>query len=168
MRRSPEGIANAVRMKRRQRNLCFVLIEGRTDSLIFDRVINRRQCQLEPAQSKANVLRAVAILEADNFPGVLGIVDADRSRIAGDLPGSDNVLLTDGCDLESMLLRSPALDKLLSELGSTEKIERFEVTGEILERSLRLAYEMEYFRASELYAAIQGWERRNSAYGVLA
>ncbi len=126
MKRSPEGIANAVRMKRRQRHQCSVLIEGKTDSLIFDRVFDPGHCQLEPAQSRANVLGALAILEADGFPGVLGIVDADRWRVSGDLPGSVNIVLTDGCDLESMLLRSPALDKVLAALGSAEKIERFE------------------------------------------
>ncbi len=42
-----------------------------------------------------------------------------------------------------------------------------EVSAEVLERDLRLAYEREYFKASRLCAEIQGWERRNPAYTVL-
>ncbi len=113
-------------MTRVQHRGSFVLTEGKADLRVFDRVIDQERCQLEPAHSKANVLGAVAILEADTFPGVLGIIDADRSRVSGDLPPSGNILLTDGCDLESMLLRSPALGKVLAELGSAKKIERFE------------------------------------------
>jgi len=127
LRLSPEDIANDVRMTRSQHRGSFALVEGRsTDLLVFDRLIAQGSCQLTPADGKANVLGAVAILEADSFPGVLGIVDADRSRVSRDLPKSANILLTDGCDLESMLLRSPALDKVMAELGSAEKIEKLE------------------------------------------
>ncbi len=281
---SPEDIANDVRMTRSQHRGSFVLVEGRsTDLRLFGHLIDRDRCQLTPAHGKANVLGAVAILEDDGFAGALGIVDADRWRVSGELPRSDNVLVTDGCDLESMLLHSPALDKVLAELGSEKKIERFEselgtsvrehladfarplgalrhiseredlglrfqslavskfvdrelreldraklvravknksqlpgldedwllgeldrivadgdissrdlsnghdmvkllswglrralgsrregeVSAEVLERDLRLAYEREYFRASELSAAIRDWERRNPPFAVL-
>ncbi len=42
-----------------------------------------------------------------------------------------------------------------------------EVSPETLERSLRLAYEKEFFQSAELCAAIRDWERRNPAYSVL-
>lgn len=272
-------------MTRSQHRGSFVLVEGSsTDMRVFDRLFDQDCCQLMPAHGKPNVLGATAILEADGFPGVLGIVDADRSRISGDLPPSANILFTDGCDLEAMLLRSPALDKVLAELGSAEKIERFEtqrgasvrehlaslarylgalryvserdglglrfqeltfskfldrklttldqsemirtvknlsqrssldadrlldelepiladrrtslwdlsnghdmvrilslglrkalgsrregeVSAEALERSLRLAYEREFFQGTELCAAIRDWEHRNADYFVLA
>lgn len=281
---SPEDVANDVRMTRSQHRGSFVLVEGRSSDLrILERLIDPERCELTPAHGKPNVLGALEILEDDGFPGAVGIVDADRSRVSGDLPRSDSVLLTDGCDLESMLLHSPALDKVLAELGKPEKIEAFEsergtsirehlvdlarplgalrhvserdhlglrfqtlavskfvdrelrvldrpalvravknksqrpdldedrllgeleeivrdrgvssrdlsnghdmvkllalglrralgsrkegeVSAEILERSLRLAYEKEYFQASELCAAIRDWERRNPDFTVL-
>lgn len=283
---SPEDIANDIRMTRSQHRGAFVMVEGETaDLLFFDRLLDRNECQLQPAFGKANVLDVVSLLEADGFLGILGIVDADRSRISGNRPPSDNVLITDGCDLEAMILHSPALDKVLAELGSTEKIRRFEsesgttvrehlaalarplgalrhisetekiglsfeglkfarfvdkqslvldhtklvstvlarsvapqrtfdqmsilervdrivadrgipaknlsnghdmveilslglrqvlgsrreieITPEILERDLRLAYEKEYFRSTELFAAIRDWEKRNPTFTIL-
>ncbi|HEX9736985.1 MAG TPA: DUF4435 domain-containing protein [Thermoanaerobaculia bacterium] len=124
---SPDDIANDIRMTRSQHRGAFVLVEGETADLrVYDRLIDRSRCQLQPAHGKDNVLEVMAILDADGFPGALGIVDADRSRLSGDLPPSENVLLTDGCDLESMLVHSPALDKVLAEVGSRDKIKRFE------------------------------------------
>lgn len=281
---SPEDIANDIRMTRSQHRGAFVLVEGETADLrVYDRVIDQSRCLLQPAHGKDNVLEVVAILDADGFPGALGIIDADRSRLSGAVPQSGNVLVTDGCDLESMLLNSPALDKVLEELGSRGKIRKFEakhgrtvrdqlatlarplgalrhisereglglhfqdlsfskfldhdlvldrvklvrtvlartqrqsprmesqlleelqrieddpdvlsrdlsnghdmawilstglrhtlgsrkqleVSVEILERELRLAYEKEHFRASGLCAAIRDWERRNPPYVVI-
>jgi hypothetical protein len=43
-----------------------------------------------------------------------------------------------------------------------------QVRAELIERSLRLAYEAEYFRGTQLYAAIRVWEERNLPYRVLA
>jgi hypothetical protein len=124
---SPEDIANDIRMTRSQHRGAFVVVEGETADLrFFGRLIDPKECQLQPAFGKANVLDVVSVLEADGFQGVLGIVDADRSRISGNRPPSDNVLMTDHCDLEAMILQPPALDKVLAELGSTEKIRRFE------------------------------------------
>jgi hypothetical protein len=114
-------------MARSSHRGAFVLVEGRTADLpLFKNLVDRQRCQIQPAHGKDNVLAVMEILEDDEIPGVLGIVDADRIHITGNLPASDNVLVTDGCDLESMLLHSTALDRVLSELGSTEKIKNFE------------------------------------------
>ena len=53
---------------------------------------------------------------------------------------------------------------LRSALGSQKQND---VPPEILERSLRLAYEDGHFRSSELCEAILDWERRNPPFKVL-
>jgi hypothetical protein len=53
-------------------------------------------------------------------------VDADFDRIEGRTPPSANLVFTDLHDLECMLIRSTAFDALLSEFGSSEKLQRFD------------------------------------------
>jgi hypothetical protein len=81
-------------------------------------------CQIIPSHGKANALCAVKILDEDGFQGVLAVVDADFWRLEGDGPTSQNLLLTDTHDLETMILKSPSLEKVLDEFGSASKIDR--------------------------------------------
>jgi hypothetical protein len=115
-------------MLRSQRRGVFVLVEGESDVRLFKRLLDPRTCELLAVHGKANVLGAIALLDGDTFPGVLALVDADRDRVTGELPAGNNVLLTDTCDLESMLIESPAFDKVLTELGSETKIKGFEAS----------------------------------------
>ncbi len=64
------------------------------------------------------------ILNKENFQRILAIVDADFERLEC-LPNVPNLILTDTHDLETMLIQSPALDKVLAEIGSEEKITKF-------------------------------------------
>lgn len=56
----------------------------------------------------------MSILEKDAFLGVLAIVDADFDILESKLPESKNVLFTDAHDLETMIMKSFALEKVLS------------------------------------------------------
>ena len=99
-------------------------------------------CELVDGESKPNVVGGIQRLDAASFPGVLGIVDSDYDTLNGISIESENLLLTDAHDLECLLCRSSALDKVLAEYGSRPKIERFEneagtdVRTGLLERAL--------------------------------
>jgi hypothetical protein len=82
------------------------------------------------------------ILEQANVAGVLAVVDADFDILEKTVPLSPNLLLTDTHDLETMLLKSPALEKVLREHGSTEKIERFpqDIRQTLLESAKIIGY----------------------------
>ncbi|WP_232731757.1 DUF4435 domain-containing protein [Kamptonema formosum] len=114
-------------MQRSQHDGSFLIVEGDTDARVFNHLVDREKCQVENAYNKEMAVEALDILEQDNFAGVLAIVDADFSRLEGTVPSSPNLLLTDTHDLETMLLQSPALEKVLAEHSSEEKIKR--VTG---------------------------------------
>jgi len=119
-------VANDIRMTREQYSGCFLIVEGRASDLrLYRNLIDQESCQIVPAHSKENALTVLEILENENFFGFLVIVDADFWRLEGKHPSSPNLFLTDTHDIETMMLKSPALEKLLGEFGSTRKIGRF-------------------------------------------
>ena len=65
------------------------------------------------------------MLERDEVSGVIAIVDANFMDFKGGRRASPNLFVTDTHDLETMILNSPALEKILIEFGSAMKIDRF-------------------------------------------
>ena len=125
MTRSPNVRANAIRQKRQEHGGSFLVVEGRDDRLFFEQFVDRQFCWVIVAEGKQNVADVVGILQAEGFPGVAGVVDADLDHMEGIREASDNIILLETVDLEALLIRSPALDRVLVELGSLDKIARF-------------------------------------------
>ena len=124
---TPYSIANEVRMKRVLRDSPFLIVEGADDSRFYRRFVAPQLYPLIPAFNKDNVIGAVTMLDATNFGGVLGIVDSDFDVLMGKVLPSANILRGDDShDLETMLVRSPALEAVLHEFASHEKLELFE------------------------------------------
>ncbi len=123
--RRPVVIATTIRLKRSGHKGCFLVVEGRNDRLFFEQFTDRAACHIEVAEGKENVVEVIRILEDENFPGVVGVIDADFDRIEDYEWESRNLVLLETHDLEALLIRSPALDRVLIEFGSHEKIERF-------------------------------------------
>lgn len=125
--RGPDGIANKIIATRKypgNEYLSFLLVEGETDRAFYAYAsfIDANKCQVTSASNKSMVIQVITILETDGFPGVLAIVDADFDILDNNVPASANILFTDTHDLETMLLQSPALEKVLGAFGSEEKI----------------------------------------------
>lgn len=117
-----DDIANNVRMIRTVYHGAILIVEGSTDVRVYENLINKTQCMLVPAYCKDNAIDALNKLERNNFKGVLTIVDTDFWKLDGIQPNTPNLLLTDTHDLETMILSSKALDKLLAEFGSQSRI----------------------------------------------
>jgi Protein of unknown function (DUF4435) len=118
-------IANDIRLRRSQYRGTFVIVEGRDDRLFYERFFDVQQCKFDVAYGKEKVCEVIRILDADGFRGVLGIVDADFDLLDEIPVSSRNVIRGDCHDLEAMLVRSPAFDRVLREFGSEDKIQRF-------------------------------------------
>lgn len=123
--RSAVIIANEIRLKRSQHQGVFILVEGRTDRLFYERFLHPTQCKFVTTEGKEKLGEVLRILDADRFTGVLGITDADFDRLEGILPNSPNIVRGDCHDVEALLIRSPALDRVLREFGSDKKIANF-------------------------------------------
>ncbi|WP_310429004.1 DUF4435 domain-containing protein, partial [Chamaesiphon sp. VAR_48_metabat_135_sub] len=120
---TPDRFANEIRQQRSTFKGSFLLVEGSTDKVFYERFTDCDRCKLRVVSGKPSskklVIRVLEILDEDNFPGVLGIVDADFDRCLSPLlDRSPNLILTDTHDLETLIIQSPALDKLLLEFGS--------------------------------------------------
>jgi Protein of unknown function (DUF4435) len=152
----PHSIANEVRLKRTQHAGSFLLVEGPDDSRFYRRFVAPRQCQLVVGFNKENVISAVRILEDSRVDGVLGVVDSDFDALDGTSLPSAN-LVSCGChDLEAMLIRSPALDAVLHEHCSPEKLAHFvaESGAPFREWLLGTALPIGYLRWNSLKAGL--------------
>ena len=140
--RTPHEIANEIRMIRSQYSGTFLIVEGQDDRLFMESFISRLTCTIEVAEGKENVCDVIDILDKDNFDGVLGLIDADFDRIEGIPDRNHNLVMPECHDLIMMLVRSPALDRTLTELGSRPKLAAFKenVLNALINRALPVGY----------------------------
>jgi hypothetical protein len=124
--KSPGDIEAEVLMMRQVHAGSFLLVEGVTDVRFWTPRVADGACELVDGNGKPNVEGALTRLDSRGFAGVLGIVDDDCDSLDFRMLPSPNLIATDAHDLECLLLRSPALDRVLGEYGSKIKIKNFE------------------------------------------
>jgi hypothetical protein len=133
-------------MTRTSHEGAFLIVEGDTDARFYKLMVGSGKCRITIAQNRENAVQIVTILQGDNFAGFLAIVDADFDVLEGTDFGSSNIFLTDTHDLETMMLKSPALEKLVLEMGSETKLGEFvksrgkELREALIEEGLHLGY----------------------------
>lgn len=123
--KNPGTLAAEIKMTRANHCGAFLVVEGAND-VRFWRPRRHVDCELVDGEGKQNVVGVVNRLDTVEFDGVLGVVDSDYDSLNGVMLVSDNLVATDAHDLECLLCRSSALDTVLAEFGSSEKIQRFE------------------------------------------
>jgi hypothetical protein len=133
-------LANSLRMVRSQDPRAFLIVEGETDEIFFERFIDPLRCKIEVAKGRENAIDVFDELQRTRFAGVLVVVDADFNVLDGRLPLPLGLLFTDTHDLETMLLASRAFDKLLRSVGKKDKLKAFEAKhGKVRETLLASA-----------------------------
>jgi hypothetical protein len=120
---SPHDAANTVRMMRTLHRGAILIVEGDSDARVYRRFVNKRCCKILPVPGKGAAVGAIYILDSAGIKGVLAIVDSDFDRLSAAQALSPNLLLTDCHDLETMIVCSSALGKVLSDFASPEKTE---------------------------------------------
>ena len=143
-----DRVANKIRQLRETYSGSFLLVEGSSDKVFYERFVNKLACHLEitagKPSSKQCAIEILEILEKSNFQGVLAIVDADFDRLENLANKRPNLLPTDTHDLETMLIKSPALEKVVAEFGSEEKISH--LNQDVREVLLKIAISIGYLR----------------------
>ncbi len=151
---TPHEIANEIGVRQIQSRIygegeTFVMVEGKTDHVLWEEYRAKEDCTLYPAQGKDKIIAALDITKKRGLGGVAGIVDADYWLItdAKEL-GSENLLYDDCCpDMESLLLDSDALKKVLRHSIDIEDIEEIHGFAEkLVTEARRIASEFGYFR----------------------
>lgn len=138
----PVNKANEIKLKRQVHSGAFLVVEGRDDRLFMQRFTSTNECKIEVGQGKYNVRKIVELLEKENFRGIIGLIDADFDRIDTQQSSSINSVMPQYHDLETMLICSSALDRVLIELGSQDKLDKFEenVLDALIDRALPIGY----------------------------
>lgn len=143
-----DRIANTIRQQKISFTGSFLLVEGDSDKKVYQNFVNESNCRFQICKgkpsSKQRVIQVLDILNKDNIEGIIGIVDADFDHLEKTQYSHNNLFLTDDHDLEMMLIKSPALDKLLNEFASEDKLNNLELN--IREVLLNLSYELGYLR----------------------
>ncbi|KYC38590.1 hypothetical protein WA1_36005 [Scytonema hofmannii PCC 7110] len=130
----------------RSSNIWISIGRGGSDKTFYERFVDKVVCQLVSVSgkpsSKLRVIAVLGILEKSTFQGILAIIDADFERLETLTYSSPNLLRTDTHDLETMLINSQALNKVVAEFGSEEKIAQFsrDVRLALLETGMSVGY----------------------------
>jgi len=142
--RTADGEASSIRLLRSIFSGTFLFVEGCSDKVFYGRFINETTCKVKTftIPGKLRVIEVLTILEESGFQGVLAIVDADCDRLSPFSHPSSNLLCTDTHDLETLILKSFALNKVIAEFGSEEKIAKFgrEIRTVLLEAGMIVGY----------------------------
>lgn len=141
---TPQRIATAARMNRMNSSETILLVEGSTDTRVCENFVNLKFCKITYTGKKDKAINALSILEKDGVRGVLAIVDADFWHLDGIKPESfcKNLLVTDTHDIDTMILYSRALDKMLSEYANSNKINKLgkPIREILLQNGLKIGY----------------------------
>ncbi len=126
---TPTNLASVVWMSK-SHGRAYVIVEGGSDKLVLEQFVDGSRCFVRVAGDKDKVLATLRELDVDlrsnaGSHGAIGIVDADFDHLEGVSSASANVFRTDWHDLECLICRSPAFDKVLKEFSSDQKTEAF-------------------------------------------
>lgn len=121
----PVAVANRIMMSRSQHSGSFLVVEGDTDARFYRQFTDNGGCKVMPVMGRDNVLAVIHALDKRGFKGALGIIDSDYLKLEGFSITSKNVFMTDTRDLETMIIKSPALDKLLLQYADNRRLDEF-------------------------------------------
>lgn len=143
-----DRIVNTIRLQKMTFTGSFLLVEGDSDKKVYQNCVDESNCRFQICKgkpsSKKRVIKVLDILNKDNIEGIIGIVDADFDHLENTQYNHNNLFLTDDHDLEIMLIKSPAFDKLLKEFASENKLNNLGL--DVKEVLLNLSYELGYLR----------------------
>lgn len=125
-----DTIATQVELERDNHHGPILLVEGDSDSLFFNNLIDSKSCRIVVSSGKENAIGAIEILNKEGATGVLCVVDADFHHLGvAALANNENVVISDHHDLEILMIEDSAFDKLVKNFGSDEKVAALLATG---------------------------------------
>ncbi len=145
-------IANEVRMKRKAPDYTALLVEGDTDRKFYGKFIDNKRCGITIAHSKDKVVEATSVLCSARYKAFVSIVDSDFWYLKNIKPGYKNLFITDTHDLETLLIKTPALENIIKEFCDESKLKKMEssIGKDVRDLLLHSASELGYFRFCSL------------------
>jgi Protein of unknown function (DUF4435) len=108
----------------------FLAVEGDFDSRFWGTRIDSNFARIVHCGGKPNLMGLLDLYVTHDYRGLAAIADADFDRLFGRVNSHWCLSYTDHCDLESTLIASDALKRILSEYGDVAKISKFEDTND--------------------------------------
>jgi hypothetical protein len=115
----------------------ILIVEGGTDERLMSVFVDRDQCDIVISYGQDNAFAALTIAQHRGIPGILCILDTDYLEFLDRLPDDEDVIFTDEHDMEVMLLKSSAFDRVVAEMGSHEKVHEITERGTDLREIIR-------------------------------
>jgi hypothetical protein len=110
----------------------LLVVEALSDKKVWTALVRPQACRVLLSFSKSCALKALQLLGSlDEAFGMLVVLDDDFDALLGRRLVNDNAIYTDAHDLESVLIRSGALDRVIAEFVDSELL----VTWESREQS---------------------------------
>lgn len=103
---------------------CFVIVEGASDSKFISPKILKNNCEIVICGSKTVAIEATKISNKKNNKA-LGIIDDDFDATLNICHGSTDLINTETHDIETLLLSSSALDRIIGEYADLSKLNNF-------------------------------------------
>ncbi|MBQ8178950.1 MAG: DUF4435 domain-containing protein [Candidatus Methanomethylophilaceae archaeon] len=126
---TPDDICNQLSMGRSVFDGVYLMVEGVTDQRLFEKFIDKDGVRIAVGHSKDNVRNVVRTMsERRGDRRTIGIVDADLDRLRRRRV-SPPLFHTDCRDMETMAIRSNALDDVLDEYCDVDALGSF--TGSV-------------------------------------
>lgn len=149
---NPDVVKNTIYFSRKKnKNGVFLLVEGTSDVGFYKEIIDKKSVNIIPigedksgiVSAKDRVISTIKNLNSSNISGVLAIVDTDYDEIMGNKQDIDNLIYTDGHDIETMILESGVYDKFENEYGNEKNIDAYEENcGKIFDNILNYGCEI--------------------------
>lgn len=126
--RTAGDVISEILMSRTAFDGSFLVVEGDSDSKLFSRYMTNNHSQIVIAGGKTTVCGAILGVYDKGMIGILGVIDNDYDSLCGIPIPSPHIVRTDSRDIESLLLKSAALELVINEFGAREKIVAFEAS----------------------------------------
>lgn len=149
----PDRVANAI-MQNASFKGYYLIVEGSKDSKLYGKFVNEQEIIIKEAFGNQKVKEVIKILTERGFNRKIGIIDADFTRITGEEIEIDGLFITDDHDIEVMVIRTRALEYVLSVCCPKYKIQEFEKKQNVSVRDqiFKLGKEVGYLKlANKIY-----------------
>src|SRR5882724_8334462 len=123
-----EIVAETLMSRQADSRAAMIVLEGPDDSRFWRGRGLHVGCDVIIGSGKSSVIGAIGLLSARKIRGVLGVADDDFDTLEGTRSGIAGLLYYDCSDLEMMLLRSQALDRVIAELADPVRVQTIEST----------------------------------------
>ncbi len=137
-------------------NQVIILVEGDSDSRFYKNYFHKKICKIKfpmgGNNNKANAIKTLEKLTEEDYK-VIALLDADFDHLEKKKLLYDTLFLTDTHDLETMILSTNALEKIINESDNSNKLaEMKEPIVQILLRTGKWIGYIRWFNKQENYA----------------